>query len=217
MFWKSNEEVSMDCSYCKDFLKMKKLVEPLPKPAIAQLKERLGADPFLILIATLLSLRARDTKTLPLAALVYQKFPTPRDLALASEEALWELLRPIGFYRVKGRVLLEVSKQLLIRYNGVVPHGEQELLSLPGVGRKTANLVRAEAFGIPALCVDTHVHRIANHLGWVSTKSPEETELALMKIFPSKYWIEINRVLVVWGQQICRPLLRNCVCQDFLK
>jgi len=217
MFFCLNEECSMDCDHYRLFFAMQERVAYLPKPAITQLVEEFGPEPFLVLVATLLSLRARDTVTLPLAKLVYERFPTPRSLAFASYAELSNLIRPIGFFRVKAKTLIRLSTVLVQQYGGHVPQDEAALLSLPGVGRKTANLLRAEVFGIPAICVDTHVHRISNHFGWVKTNTPVETERELMKLFSENFWIAINRILVPWGQYICRPRARVCVCHDLME
>ena len=162
-----------------------------------------GRDPFVILVSCLLSLRARDVVTYPIARLLFECARTPQALRVIPRGQLEKLLYPLGFYRRKTKVLYDVADALMDRFNSKVPSTEAELLSLPGVGRKTANLVRGEAFGVPAICVDTHVHRLANYLGLVSTKTPEETEYALQKVIPKTYWIDINRLLVTCGQNRC--------------
>jgi endonuclease-3 len=120
------------------------------------------------------------------------------------------LIYPVGFYRNKSKVILELSRKILEDYSGKVPQSSNELLGLKGVGRKTANLVLGLGFGIPAICVDTHVHRISNRLGWVKTNNPEETELALQKIIPRNKWIELNTLLVTFGQNLCFPVSPFC-------
>jgi len=127
-----------------------------------------------------------------------------------TEEEIQTLIYPVGFYRVKARNLKQIAYQLIDRFQGEVPADRQLLLSLPGVGRKTANLVLNLGFGIPAICVDTHVHRISNRLGWVRTRTPEQTEYALMEVLPQRYWIPINEVLVAYGQRVCTPQSPFC-------
>lgn len=150
------------------------------------LAQKYNHDPFVILISCLLSLRARDTVTLPIALELFSIARTPRELLQIPEKQLQKLLYPIGFYRQKTRLLRSVSKELIERFAGSVPSNEHDLLSLKGVGPKTANLVLGLAFQIPALCVDTHVHRLSNQLGLVTTKTPEQTERELKKIVPKK-------------------------------
>ncbi len=161
-------------------------------------------DPFLILISCLLSLRARDVVTLPISQKLFLKARTPQELLKIPIAELEKIVYPLGFYRQKARTLRSVSRDLIDRFGGKVPDNEQDLLSIKGVGRKTANLVLGVAYGVPAICVDTHVHRLANQLGLVTTKNPEQTEQALQKIIPKKDWIEFNRLLVMWGQQVPR-------------
>jgi endonuclease III len=163
-----------------------------------------GKDPFLILISCLLSLRTRDVISLPVSRELFKHAKTPQELVKIPIPALEKIIHSTGFYRNKARVLHNVSKDLIDRFKGKVPNTLDELLSLPGVGRKTANLVLAIAFDTPAICVDTHVHRLANLLGIVHTKTPEQTEYELQKVVPKNYWIEFNRLLVTWGQQVPR-------------
>lgn len=195
---------------------MARIVAPLPPPLIQQLKKLYGHDPFLILVSCLLSLRSRDIVTAQVIKKLWVPVDTPAALLKLPTDELEAIIKPCGFYHRKAQVLQEVSRALLTRFDGAVPSSEEDLLSLPGVGRKTANLVRAEAFGIPAICVDTHVHRIAQHLGLVQTKTVEETEEALKKIFPRNRWAEINPVFVTWGQHICKPGRKTCVCFENL-
>ena len=195
---------------------MGRVVKNYPPSLSVQLINEYGCDPFLILISCLLSLRARDTMTYPIFKKLWKRAKTPQELLALSSEELETLVRPLGFFRQKARVLHEVSVALLQNHGGLVPQGEAELLALPGVGRKTMALVRAEAFLKPELCVDTHVHRIAHHLGLVQTNTVEETEIALKKLFPPERWAEVNRVFVVWGQQVCRVGLKRCVCFEAL-
>ena len=179
---------------------LRRATKGMTKPMISTIIEQYGRDPFLILISCLLSLRARDTVTLPVCQQLFAIARTPSELLKIPINKLETIIYPIGFYKRKSNILHNVSKDLIQRFNGIVPSTEKELLSIKGVGRKTANLVLAEAFGIPAICVDVHVHRISNRLGLVHTKTPLETELALQQILPKKYWSEWNKLLVMWGQ-----------------
>lgn len=182
-------------------------------PMSLLIQQDYGKDPYLILISCLLSLRSRDTVTYPLAKKLFQRARTPSQVLAIPIPELEQLLRPIGFFRQKARLLHDVSRTLIERFGGIVPDTESDLLSIKGVGRKTAALVLGVAFGKPAICVDTHVHRLANALGLVATRTPEETEYALQKIVPKRYWIELNALLVLWGQNISRsqqvPLLQE--------
>ncbi|MBD3246543.1 MAG: endonuclease III [Candidatus Omnitrophica bacterium] len=167
-------------------------------------------NPYRVLISCLISLRTKDTVTAGAAGRVFETADTPERMRDMDRITLERLLYPAGFYRNKTRILRAVSKELCTRFDGVVPSQMEELLSLPGVGRKTANLVRAEGFDIPAVCVDTHVHRICNRLGAVSTRKPEETESALRKLLPRRRWSDVNRICVPFGQHVCVPLSPFC-------
>jgi len=160
-------------------------------------------DPYPVLISCLLSLRAKDTITLPISLQLFAVAKTPEQMLALSISDIESIIRPINYYRRKALLLHSVSSDLLNRFDGKVPATCHELLSIKGVGLKTANLVLAEAFGIPAICVDVHVHRISNRLGIISTKTVEETEKALQQVLPQKYWIVWNRLLVMLGQTIC--------------
>jgi endonuclease III len=180
------------------------------KPASASIVEEYGRDPFLILISCLLSLRTRDTVSLPASQRLFEYAKTPHELIKLSPSTIQKIIYPVGFYRVKAANLIKVSHQLINDFSGKVPATEEALLTLAGVGRKTANLVLAEGFQIPALCVDTHVHRISNRLGLVSTQTPAETEEALKQLLPKRYWAEVNNLLVMWGQNVCVPISPLC-------
>lgn len=169
-----------------------------------------GAGPFPILVSTLLSLRTKDEVTAPAAKRLLEKAGTPEAMLKLGEDRIRELIFPVGFYPTKAKRLMEISAILIEKYHGEVPSSMEELLGLPGVGRKTANLVLVEGFGIPAICVDTHVHRISNRLGYVRTKTPEETEMALRKKLPLPYWVSYNEILVAFGQILCRPVSPWC-------
>ncbi|MCD6184424.1 MAG: endonuclease III [Deltaproteobacteria bacterium] len=168
-------------------------------------------DPFKILVATILSARTRDKTTAIASRRLFNEAPDIRALAGLSEEKIRALIRPVGFFNNKTKYLCKLPDALK-PYAGKVPDKLEELLKLPGVGRKTANLVLAVAFGIPAICVDTHVHRIMNIWGFVNTKTPESTEKALRKILPIKYWIKINSIIVPFGQERCKPVAPQCNC-----
>jgi len=169
-----------------------------------------GRDPFVILISCLLSLRARDTATYPVSCKLFKRARTPEELLAIPLEELEAILFPLGFYRKKAQTVHSACRELIKRFESRVPSTEAELLSIKGVGRKTANLVMAAAFEVPSICVDTHVHRIANRLGWINTKNPDETERALKELVPKEHWISLNTYLVLWGQNVCTPLSPKC-------
>lgn len=169
-----------------------------------------GRDPFRILIATILSLRTRDTVTAPVARALFAEADTPEALLALPRERLTELIRPVGFYNQKTETIRTLSRLILEEHDGVVPDELEPLLAMPGVGRKTANLVVTAGYGKPGICVDTHVHRISNRLGYVRTTSPDRTEMALRATLPADLWLEINRLLVSLGQTICHPTSPWC-------
>ncbi len=171
---------------------------------------RNGPDPFRILIGCVLSLRTKDEVTYPATERLFEKADRPASMARLREDVIARTIYPVGFYRTKARQIRAISKLLESRHGGRVPDTIEELLELPGVGRKTANLTVTLGFGKPGICVDTHVHRITNRLGWVSTRMPDETEAALRRVLPRRYWIPINETLVRHGQQICKPLSPIC-------
>jgi len=167
-------------------------------------------DPFKVLISTILSQRTRDEMTDKASHQLFAKYPDAETLARASLPKVARLIKPVGFYRQKAVSVREVSRIILREYGGRVPSDFDELLKLPQVGPKTANCVLVYGFGIPRIPVDTHVHRITNRLGLVKTKTPDETEAALMKVVPKEYWIDLNGLLVRFGQSICRPIGPKC-------
>ena len=176
-----------------------------------------GGDPYRVLIRTILSQRTRDENTDRASAQLFSQYHTMTEIAGADPARLEPLIRPAGFYRVKAQRIVEVSKKLLDEFKGQVPDDIKNLLKLPGVGRKTANCVLVYGFQKPAIPVDVHVHRISNRLGLVKTKTPEETEVELEKIVPKEYWIELNDLMVQFGQTICRPQSprhEECPLQD---
>ncbi len=169
-----------------------------------------GGTPFEILVSTLLSLRTKDEVTIKASERLLKKARTPEEILGLDLSDLEKLIYPVGFYPTKSKRLKEISRILIETYDGRVPDNMEELLKLPGVGRKTANLVLAEGFKMDAICVDTHVHRISNRIGYVLTKNPEQTEYALREKLPKKFWISYNEILVAFGQAICRPLSPWC-------
>ncbi len=170
-------------------------------------------NPYLVLIACILSLRTNDKTTYPATLRMLELAKTPEEMAKVKVEDLEKAIYPVGFYGNKAKQIIQLSKELLEKYDSKVPDEIDELIKFKGVGRKTANLVLAKGFNKPAICVDVHVHRIFNRLGYVNTKTPEETEFALREKLPKKYWIDINTLIVTFGQNICkpqRPLCKEC-------
>ncbi len=168
-------------------------------------------DPFLVLISTVLSQRTRDENTARASQQLFKKYNTAAGLAKAPLKEIEALVRPAGVYRVKAARIKEISKEIEGRFKGKVPRDLESLVSLPGVGRKTANCVLVYGFGKLAMPIDVHVHRISNRIGLVKTKTPEETEFALMEIVPKRNWLELNHLMVRYGQSICLP--RNPKCE----
>jgi endonuclease-3 len=167
-------------------------------------------DPFKVLIACIISQRTKDETTDKIVDNLFRIIKNPYDLQKFELEELEKLIYPSGFYRVKAKRLKELSKVLIEKYGGLVPDSIDELLKLPQVGRKTANIVITKGYKKPGIAVDTHVHRIANRIGIVKTKKPEETEFKLREIVPKKYWIELNDYLVKFGKNICTPISPKC-------
>lgn len=180
------------------------------EPASSSIVAEYGKDPYLVLISCLLSLRTKDTVSWPASRRLFAHAKTPTQMLSLPVAQIKTLIYPCGFYRRKALLMHSVSQDLLDRFAGLVPQTREELISIPGVGIKTANLVLAVAFDIPAICVDTHVHRISNRLGLVRTKSVEETEKELMQVIPRELWGEYSRLLVMWGQNICVPVSPFC-------
>ena len=178
-------------------------------PLIHQIK-REGEYPYRVLISTVLSSRTKDDITAQASEKLFSRAPNPRELNRLSGEEIAGLIYPVGFYRVKAKNIKNIANILLERYNGLVPDRLDDLLQLPGVGRKTANLVLGVAFNINAITVDTHVHRISNRLGIIKTEVPRETELDLQRVLPQKHWISFNAYLVAHGQVICKPISPLC-------
>ncbi|MFA5031895.1 MAG: endonuclease III [bacterium] len=186
------------------------------KKIISTLQLRYGTttrrdSPFYILISTLLSQRTKDETTDKVSTQLFLKYKTPDNFNKAPVKAIESLIKSIGFYRVKAQRIKEISNILITKFNSKVPNNFDDLVSLPGIGPKTANCVLFYGFGIPALAVDTHVHRISNRLGLVKTTKPEDTEKHLKPIIPQKYWGWINYALVSFGKEICRPIGPKCI------
>jgi len=178
-------------------------------PIVSHLAE-MGHDPFKILISTLLSLRTKDETTTEATVRLFHLAQTPAEMLQLPEAVVIEAIYPVGFYRNKAKTIHDICRELIDRYASRVPDDVETLLTLKGVGRKTANLVIALGYGKPAICVDTHVHRISNRLGYVDTKNPEQTEQALRAKLPIPYWMLYNTLLVAFGQHICRPVSPFC-------
>lgn len=181
----------------------------LSVPIVTEISRR-RRDPFEVLISTVLSLRTKDEVTRKASLRLFDRARSPSEILALSEAEIEKLIYPVGFYKTKARNLKKICAQLMDEYGGEVPDDLDELLKLPGVGRKTANLVITLGYGKLGVCVDTHVHRISNRLGFVKTKTPEQTEMALREKLPKQYWIEYNDLLVTWGQNICKPISPWC-------
>jgi endonuclease III len=180
-------------------------------PAVEKISEAQAEDPFQILIATLLSARTQDATTHAASTRLFKRARTPRTMARLSVREIEKLIYPVSFYRNKAEHVQACCRMLVERFGGRVPSTMEELVTLPGVGRKTANLVLILAFkSLQNICVDTHVHRISNRLGWVRTREPDETEQALYRSTDRRWWPYINLYLVTWGQKVCRPVYPRC-------
>jgi len=191
------------------FLKLNDFCNGWEQPSVSLIGEESGT-PYKILISTIISLRTRDEVTLKASRRFFERALTPEDTLKLSREEIENLIYPCGFYRVKAGNILKICELINHSYLGNVPDTREDLLSLPGVGLKTANLVLSLGFGIPAICVDTHVHRIANRMGWIKTARPDDSVSALEGVLPRKYWIVINERLVLFGQKICTPGKPKC-------
>jgi endonuclease III len=181
-------------NFAKVFKVFDKYYKPIPL-------EVFGSNPYRTLISTLLSARTNDDVTLTASRRLFIRAKNLQQLSQLDQRVIAKIIYPVGFYKTKAKHLHLLTEKLLKDFNGVIPQTREELVTLPGVGRKTANLVLNRAFGIPAIAVDTHVHKISNLLGWVHTKKPEETEKELVKIVPTKYWPDMNRLFVGIGRQ----------------
>lgn len=188
-----------------------------PEPMTREIILLYGKDPYLILISCLLSLQTRDVVTLPVSLKLFEQVRTPEQLVKMSMQDLEHIIKPINYYKTKAQRLKSISQELL-NSDGKVPDTLSELLLIKGIGIKTANLVLAEAYDIPAICVDTHVHRLSNHWGLIQTKTPEQSEKALQKVLDKKYWIDWNYYLVKWGQNICKTNKLLCsMCKEIIQ
>lgn len=203
-------KLDLDVSLTEIIKRLREATASMIEPSISQIVEEFGKNPFFVLVSCILSLRTKDTVSLPASVRLFKLAKTPKGIAHLEIKEIEKIIYPVGFYRQKARSLHKISQDLIDRFGGQVPNNESDLLSLRGVGRKTANLVLSQGFGIPAICVDTHVHRISNRLGLVKTKNPNETEMELRKILPKKHWMEFNNLLVKWGQNICVPISPFC-------
>ncbi len=188
-----------------------KAIDGLEVPAVEKISESQEEDPFQVLIATLLSARTQDATTLAASRRLFRRARTARTMATLTVRQIEQLIYPVSFYRHKARHVKATARILQEKFGGRVPATMEELLTLPGVGRKTANLVLILAFSSRRnICVDTHVHRISNRLGWVRTRTPDETEQALYAATEKRWWSTINLYLVTWGQNVCRPFYPRC-------
>ena len=179
--------------------------------AIEKVSEESREDPFQVLIATMLSAQTKDAVTAAASSRLFRAARTPRTMAALTTARIQRLIYPVSFYRVKARHVKAACRQILDRHAGQVPSTMEGLLTLPGVGRKTANLVLILSHASrDNICVDTHVHRIANRLGWVKTRTPEQTEHALYRVVPKRFWPDVNLYLVTWGQNVCKPVYPRC-------
>ena len=186
-------------------------IDGLDLPAVEKISEESRDDPFEVLIATMLSAQTRDPVTAAASARLFKVARTPRTMQALTVKRIERLIYPVSFYRHKARHVKETCRILVDRFGGRVPDAMEELLMLPGVGRKTANLVLILGFkSVKNICVDTHVHRISNRLGWVRTRTPDETEQALYEATNARWWPYINLYLVTWGQNVCRPVYPRC-------
>ncbi len=188
---------------------LKKTLADLPDPSVTLVGKK-WKTPFHVLISCLLSLRTKDQTTLPASERLFALANTPEAMLKLPVDLIEKAIYPVGFYKTKARTIHGVCRDILERFDSRVPDDLDVLMTLKGVGRKTANLVLTEGFGIKAICVDTHVHRISNRFGYVKTKNPHETEMILRKKLPGKFWIDYNALLVVWGQNICKPVSPLC-------
>lgn len=178
-----------------------------PAVTVIALKDR---SPFRVMVSCILSLRTKDTTTGPASARLFALADTADKMLALSQNDIEQAIYPVGFYHTKAGQIIEISRELVENYGGVVPDRVEELLRFKGVGRKTANLVVTLGYGKPGICVDTHVHRICNRWGYISSKNPEETEFRLRDVLPGKYWLRINDLLVAYGQNLCKPVSPHC-------
>ncbi|MCC6503547.1 MAG: endonuclease III [Deltaproteobacteria bacterium] len=194
----------------KVFSILKKEYARFQTPAVTEVAEELRASPFRVLISCIISLRTKDDVTRAASKRLFTLAGTPETAARLKQKEVEGAIYPAGFYRTKAKTIIDISRELVENHSSKVPETMEGLLELKGVGRKTANLVLTLGFGKPGICVDTHVHRITNRWGLVSTKTPSATEYALREVLPRRYWIPINDLLVAYGQNVCAPLSPLC-------
>jgi endonuclease-3 len=191
--------------------RIRRAMQGMNELAVEKVSKESREDPFRVLVATMLSAQTKDAVTDAASTRLFRVARTPRTMVKLPTRIVERLIYPVSFYRTKARHVREASLQILSRYGGTVPDSMEELLTLPGVGRKTANLVLILSHASRNnICVDTHVHRIANRLGWVRTRTPDDTEHALYRVVPRRLWAEVNLRLVTWGQNVCRPVYPLC-------
>lgn len=196
---------------------LRKELKDLPDPSVTLVGKR-WKSPYLVLISCIMSLRTKDETTLPASERLFALADNPRDMVKLKVSQVEKAIYPVGFYKRKSQNLIDISQTILDEFKGETPNEIDQLLTLKGVGRKTANLVVTEGFGKPGICVDTHVHRISNRFDYVNTKAPDDTEQVLRKKLPKKYWMEYNSILVLWGQNVCKPispLCSNCPIKQY--
>ena len=211
---KEKKEEVMQQNFSSDFSENRRMA----RKALPAMRTMIGShravvshsNPFLVLISTVLSQRTKDANTDKASAALFQRFRTPKQLASADLRSIEKLIKPSGFYKVKARRIKRIAKIILEKHRGQTPKSIDELIKLPGVGRKTANCVLVYGFGMAALPVDTHVHRISNRLSIVRTKTPEQTENWLSQVVPKNEWLELNDLMVKFGQQVCKPINPLC-------
>ncbi len=203
------EEVIISFDIHEVVNKLRAACEGLGLPIVTEISRKRRA-PYEVLVSTILSLRTKDGTTRAASNRLFSRIQDPKGLLELSEEEIQALIYPVGFYKNKARTLKEISSEILTKYDGKVPDDVDELLKFKGVGRKTANLVVTLGHGKLGLCVDIHVHRISNRMGYVETKTPDQTEMALRAKLPQQYWIEYNDLLVTYGQNICKPVSPFC-------
>ena len=189
--------------------RIREQMRDLPDPSVTLVGKR-WKSPFLVLISCIMSLRTKDETTLPASERLFALAETPEKMITLTPRQIEKAIFPVGFYKTKARTILGICRDIIEKFDGKVPDDIDILMQMKGVGRKTANLVLTEGFGIPAMCVDTHVHRISNRFGYIATKTPEESEMALRKKLPKKHWIDYNALLVTWGQNVCKPISPLC-------
>ncbi len=189
---------------------VKREIRRWQEPVVGVVAKESDRDPFLILISTLLSLRTKDRTTREAGDRLFAMARTPATMLKLPLKKLARVIYPVGFYRTKAKAIHQICRRLIDEYGGVVPDSIEELITLPGVGRKTANLVVTIGYGKPGICVDIHVHRISNRWGYIKTKTPEESEQALRRTLPKQYWIIYNDLLVPYGQNLCLPVSPLC-------